>query len=250
MSSLAHSVAIVTAGAAGIGQSTVLKLVDRGYAVVAADVDEIGLTETRRLASNKEHLQIIKSDVTTESGAKEIVQFAKSKFGGVHALANVVGGSRPGLTTPEIDLDDWEHWVNLNLTSAFLMCRAAIPEMESAGRGVIINVSSGAGVTGMAKNPAYVAAKGGLIAFTKALAIDHSSRGIRCNAIAPGPIMTPLMRRNRSEQEIEFLAGITLTGRVGEPADIASTIAFLVSDDASFINGELINVTGGIRGPV
>ena len=143
--------------------------------------------------------------------------------------------------------EDWTRWVDLNLTSTFLMCKAAIPLMAESGGGSIVNVSSGAGVTGMMKNPAYVAAKGGVIALTRSLAIDHADQHIRANCVAPGPILTPLMERNRRPEEIDFLARMTLAGRIGVPHDIAATIAFLSSKDGEFINGELINVAGGRR---
>src|ERR1019366_2511365 len=162
-----------------------------------------------------------------------------------NALVNVVGGSRPGKTVTEYTPDEWDFWVRLNLTSTFLMCRAAIPEMAKSGGGAIVNISSGAGVTGMGRNPAYVAAKGGVVSLTRSLAIDHADQGIRANCIAPGAILTPLMERNRRQDEIDWMANANLVGRIGMPNDIAAMVAFLSSDDGAFINGELINVSGG-----
>ena len=172
------------------------------------------------------------------------------EFGKLTILANVVGGSKPGQTILDMSPEEWTRWVDLNLTSTFLMCKAAIPLMADSGGGSIVNVSSGAGVTGMMKNPAYVAAKGGVIALTRSLAIDHADQHIRANCVAPGPILTPLMERNRRPEEIDYLAKMTLAGRIGVPHDIAATIAFLSSKDGEFINGELINVAGGRRGGV
>ena len=160
------------------------------------------------------------------------------------------GGSRPGQTVLDMSLEEWERWVRLNLTSTFLMCKAAIPLMAASGGGSIVNISSGAAVTGMNRNPAYVAAKGGVISLTRSLALDHGDQGIRVNCITPGAIMTPLMKRNRKPEEIDYLAKRTLVSRLGLPRDIAATIAFLSSEDGSYINGEVINVTGGARAAI
>jgi NAD(P)-dependent dehydrogenase (short-subunit alcohol dehydrogenase family) len=149
-----------------------------------------------------------------------------------------------------MELEEWDRWVRLNLTSTYLMCKAAIPLIATAGGGSIVNISSGAGVNGMKKNPAYVAAKGGVVSLTKALAIDHADQKIRSNCIAPGAILTPLMKRNRKPEEIEWLGKANLAGRIGLPHDIAATVAFLCSDDGSFINGELVNVSGGPKAAI
>jgi NAD(P)-dependent dehydrogenase (short-subunit alcohol dehydrogenase family) len=165
-------------------------------------------------------------------------------------LVNVVGGSRPGKTIVELDESEWDFWVRLNLTSVFLVSRAAIPLMAESGGGSIVHISSGAALTGMARNPAYVAAKGGVVALTKAMAIDHAPDRIRVNCVAPGPILTPLMKRNRSPEEIEFMSKMNLVGRLGRPEEIAATVAFLSSEDGAFINGEVISVAGGRAGPI
>ena len=134
--------------------------------------------------------------------------------------------------------------LSLNLTSTFLMCRAALPHLVDS-KGAIVNVSSGAGVRGMRANPGYVAAKAGVVALTRALAIDHGPDGVRVNAVAPGPIRTPLMRRNRTGEEIAAMGALSLTGRIGEPEEIADTIVWLASDAASYVMGQTIDVDGG-----
>ncbi len=248
MSQLEGQVALVTAAGGGIGQATAWLLAERGAAVLAVDIDAAGLAETKRRATGS--LVTLVGDATSWDDAQAAVSAAKREFGRLTILANVVGGSRPGQTILDMSPEDWTRWVDLNLTSTFLMCKAAIPLMAESGGGSIVNVSSGAGVTGMMKNPAYVAAKGGVIALTRSLAIDHADQHIRANCVAPGPILTPLMERNRRPEEIDFLARMTLAGRIGVPHDIAATIAFLSSKDGEFINGELINVAGGRRGGV
>jgi NAD(P)-dependent dehydrogenase (short-subunit alcohol dehydrogenase family) len=245
MGQLDGRIAIVTAGGGGIGQATAWLLVERGASVVAVDIDPAGLAETARACDAPDRLRTLAADATTLAGAEASVRDAVENFGGLHILANVVGGSRPGKTVVDLPLEEWESWVRLNLTSTFLMCKAAIPAMARSGGGSIVNISSGAGVDGMQKNPAYVAAKGGVIALTKALALDHAGQHIRANCIAPGAVLTPLMKRNRRPEEIDWMANANLVGRIGMPHDIAAMVAFLSSEDGSFVNGELINISGG-----
>ena len=250
MSSLEGKIALVTAAGGGIGQGTAWLLAERGASVVATDIDAAALDDTRRQSSVPHRIHTLVADATTQEGAEASVAAAKTVFGGLHILANVVGGSRPGQTILDMSLEEWERWVRLNLTSTFLMCKASIPLMAASGGGSIVNISSGAAVTGMNRNPAYVAAKGGVISLTRALALDHGDQGIRVNCITPGAIMTPLMKRNRKPEEIDYLAKRTLVSRLGLPRDIAATIAFLSSEDGSYINGEVINVTGGVRAAI
>ena len=250
MVDLSGRTALVTAGAAGIGQATAWVLSECGASVVAADIDGDGLEETRRGARHPDRIRTVVADATSEAGAAAAAGAAVSGSGGLHVLVNVVGGSRPGRTVVEETLEQWEFWVRLNLTSTFLMCRAAIPGIAASGGGAIVNISSGAGQTGMQRNPAYVAAKAGVIGLTRSLAIDHAEQGIRANCITPGAILTPLMRRNRRPEEIEFMSKMNLVGRLGDPRDIANTVAFLASDEGAFINGEVINVAGGHKAGV
>ena len=245
MGQLDGKIALVTAGGGGIGQATAILLAERGARVVAADIDPSGLDETHKSCAAPNRLRTVVADATTLAGAEFAVRAATDTFGELSILVNVVGGSKPGKTVVDLTLEEWDGWVRLNLTSTFLMCKAAIPVMAASGGGSIVNISSGAGVNGMKKNPAYVAAKGGVVSLTKALAIDHAEQRIRANCIAPGAILTPLMKRNRRQEEIDWMANANLVGRIGLPHDIAAMVAFLSSDDGAFINGELINVSGG-----
>jgi NAD(P)-dependent dehydrogenase (short-subunit alcohol dehydrogenase family) len=183
--------------------------------------------------------------VTDEDAVAGIVERTVARFGRVDALVNVVGGSRPGKTAVELTLDEWNRLVAVNLTSTFLLCRAVIPHMESAGGGTIVNVSSGAGLRGMSRNPAYVAAKAGVAALTRALAIDHGPNGVRVNAVAPGPIRTPLMDRNRTPAEIDAMGSVAVLGRIGRPDEVAAAILWLASDASSYVVGQTIEVDGG-----
>src|SRR5579859_6818350 len=127
MSQLDGKVALVTAGGAGIGQATVWLLAERGARVIAADIDSAGLEETKSQTAFPDRIRTIVADATSLDGAEAAVRVAEVNFSGLHILANVVGGSRPGKTVVDMPLDEWEGWVKLNLTSTFLMCKAAIP---------------------------------------------------------------------------------------------------------------------------
>ena len=225
-------VALVTAAADGIGAATAAAFAAGGYRVVGIDVAEVGGG--------------LVADVTEPAEVERAVTAVVDEFGRIDALANVVGGSRPGKTVVELTIEEWDRLLALNLTSTFLLCRAVIPHMEAAGGGAIVNVSSGAGVRGMTKNPGYVAAKAGVAALTRALALDHGPNGVRVNCVAPGPVLTPLMRRNRTDDEIAWIASQSIVGRVADPAEIARVIVWLCGSDASYLMGQTLEVDGGV----
>lgn len=242
-------VAVVTGAADGIGQATARAFAEAGYRLVLVDRNEDGL---RDLVADlpgpggpgvADH-EVAAADVTDEGDAAAVAERAAG-LGGPDALVNVVGGSRPGKTVVDLSLDEWHQLLALNLTSTFLMCRAVLPHMERSGSGAIVNVSSGAGLRGMQANPGYCAAKAGVVALTRALAIDHGPRGVRVNCVAPGPVRTPLMRRNRTPDEIAAMGRLSLTGRIAEPAEIAAAILWLAGDAASYVMGQTIEVDGG-----
>ena len=243
---------IVTAAAGGIGEATAHAFGALAPVVVLVDIDEANLArvadDVRR--STPARVVTVVADVTSEAGAVHVATQAAEVGGGIGVLANVVGGSRPGKTVVDLPLDEWQALLSLNLTSIFLLCKAVVPHMAAAGRGSIVNVSSGAGLRGMKANPGYCAAKGGVVALTRALAIDHSAQGIRTNAVAPGPIRTPLMRRNRTPEEIAAMGSLALAGRIGEPEEIAAALVWLASDAASYVNGQTIEVDGGVAAAV
>ncbi|WFE28091.1 SDR family NAD(P)-dependent oxidoreductase [Solwaraspora sp. WMMD791] len=244
----APPVALITAAAHGIGAATARVFAEAGHRVVLADVDADGLAATAAdLAGSgldPATTVAVVADATTEAGATAAVDAAVTRYGRLDTLVNVVGGSRPGRTVLDIDLAEWDRWVALNLTSVYLMCRAALPQLTAVG-GSIVNVSSGAGLRGMRANPAYCAAKAGVVGLTRALAIDHGPAGVRVNCVAPGPVRTPLMERNRTAAEIDAMGRIAVLGRIGRPAEIAAAIRWLASDAASYLTGQTIEVDGG-----
>ena len=236
--------AIITAAADGIGKATALAFGRAGYRLALVDIDAVGVERTARECDPAG--LAIAADVTREQDVRAVVTQALEAFGGIDVLVNVVGGSRPGKSTIELSLEEWNRLLAVNLTSVFLTCQAVLAHMERAGRGAIVNVSSGAGLRGMQRNPGYVAAKAGVAALTRALAIDHGPHGVRVNCVAPGPIRTPLMQRNRSPEEIAAKGSLALAGRIGEPEEIADAILWLAGEESSYVMGQTLAVDGGV----
>jgi NAD(P)-dependent dehydrogenase (short-subunit alcohol dehydrogenase family) len=240
-------VALVTGAGDGIGEAVAHAFAGAGYDLALVDVagDAVAGTEAA-LGGAGVATEVLVADVTDDAAVAALVDRAVARFGGIDALVNVVGGSRPGKTVVELERTEWDRLLALNLTSAFLLCKHVIPVMERRGGGAVVNVASGAGIRGMRANPGYVAAKAGVVGLTRALAIDHSAAGIRVNCVSPGPVRTPLMARNRTPDEIAAMGErVSLLGRIGEPEELAAAILWLASDAASYVQGQTLEVDGG-----
>jgi NAD(P)-dependent dehydrogenase (short-subunit alcohol dehydrogenase family) len=251
--SLDGKVAVVSAAGAGIGAATAALLARSGCTVVGVDLDGDALDEQRRtldVGDGRGGFHPVVADVSDAGSVQAAIDEAVRVGGRIDVLANIAGGSRPGQDMVELDPAEWDRLVRVNLTSVYLMCRAVIPIMRTGG-GTIVNVSSGAGLRGMHRNPAYVAAKAGVVALTRTMALDHGPEGIRTNCVAPGPVATPLMRRNRTPEQIEMLArDVSVLGRLGEPEELAEVIVWLADDASSYVLGQTIEVDGGVASVV
>ena len=258
----AGRVAVVTGAASGIGEATARRLADEGAAVAVADRDAAGAERAaaaiRAAGGNARPYpcDIARSDQV--AGAASAVE---RELGAVDVLANVAGvGDAAGLDGIEqIDDARWNLVLAVNLSGAFYWCRALLPGMAARGRGAVVNVSSLAGRSKSANGGlAYTASKAGLLGLTRHLAFDYGPRGVRVNAICPGGVDTPMIRAGgvraaRSEDEAKARAArIAAYGwfmpikRLSKPEEQAAAIAFLASDDASYINGVSLDVNGGL----
>jgi len=240
-------VALVTGAASGIGRATAERLAAEGARVVCADVQADEVEETARaLREAGGEATALRCDVTDPDDADRAVAVAVDGFGGLDVLCNVAGILRFG-HTHEFELDDWNRVLAVNLTGTFLMCRAAIPTLLASG-GNLVNMASSAAVKGTPWSAAYNASKGGVVAFTRGIAIEYAKQGLRANAVSPSGIDTPIQgafslpegANPKLLQRIMPLAGFA------KPETCASAIAFLASDDAAYVNGANLMVDGGM----
>ncbi len=240
-----NKVVVVTGGASGIGLAATRRFSAEGAMVVIADVnDALGEAAARDLGS--ERALYVHTDVAAWDQVEGLMRRAADTFGGLDVVFNNAGvGSFAA--TPDLALDDWRRVIDIDLTGVFHGCRAAIPLMRLRGGGAIVNTASISGLAGDYSFAAYNAAKGAVINYTRAAAIDHAREGIRINAICPGPVDTPLIAGvNQLPGVREIWDEAVPLGRFARPEEIAAVAAFLASDDASYIVGAAIAVDGGV----
>jgi NAD(P)-dependent dehydrogenase (short-subunit alcohol dehydrogenase family) len=250
MGSLQGKVAIVTGGAGGIGTATAQRMAGEGAKVVVADIDAgktdevvAAIIELGGVASG------FVADVSNIDSVREMVAFTVSSYGRLDILHNnaaagdVIGQDR---AVVDVDLAIWNEILAVNLTGPMLGCQIAIPEMLKSGGGAILNTTSVAGLLAEREHVSYGVSKAGLILLTKHVAVRYGKQGIRCNAIAPGVIVTARTRARRDATWLDGMAKIHHAARLGEPDDIAQVATFLVSDAAAFVNGAVWRVDGAM----
>jgi NAD(P)-dependent dehydrogenase (short-subunit alcohol dehydrogenase family) len=245
---LAGKVAIVTGAGGGIGLATVRRFAAEGAKVLCADIDEAA----GKAAADEVGGLFARVDVTSEDEVKAMVDLAISTYGGLHIAFNNAGISPPDddsiLTT---GLEAWQRVQDVNLKSVFLCSKYAIAHMRENGGGSVINTASFVAMLGSATSQiSYTASKGGVLAMTRELGVQFAREGVRVNALCPGPINTPLLKElfaKDPERAARRLVHVPM-GRFGEPEEIAGAVAFLASDDASFITASTFLVDGGISG--
>ena len=248
---LANRIAVVTGGGRGIGAGIALKLAAEGADIVIATRSvEPAADIIRAIEQLGRKVLAIQTDVSQRDSVQSMVTATLAQFGRIDILVNNAGGSARGKMSLFCDSDEdtWEQVLGTNLKGVFYTCRAVIGHMQERGSGSIVNIGSVAGMIGLASQVDYSAAKGAVIAFTKALAKETVSRGVRVNCVSPGPISSDAgrsipaaMKNNLAMQSLGRATGF---GHFGEPSDIANLVAFLTSDDAKFITGQNYPVCG------
>ncbi len=245
---LKDRVAVVTGGASGIGLATARRFAAEGAKVVIADVDPVaGAAAAEEVAG-----LFVPVDVTDADQVNALFATAVAEYGGLDIAFNNAGISPPDDDSIlDTGLDAWRRVQDVNLTSVYLCCKAAIGHMLERGRGSIINTASFVAVMGAATSQiSYTASKGGVLAMSRELGVQFARQGIRVNALCPGPVNTPLLQElfaKDPERAARRLVHIPL-GRFGEATEIAAAVAFLASDDSSFITASQFLVDGGIAG--
>ncbi len=232
--------AFVTGGAKGIGAAIARRLAADGAAVTLADLDADGA-------------QAVATDIDGTAVALDVsdaaaVRDAVAAHGPFDVLVNNAGVDQHAFFTDTSEAD-WHRLLGVNLVSVFAATHAVLPAMQAAGFGRIVNIASEAGRLGSKGGSVYAAAKGGVIAFTKSIARENARFGITANCIAPGPIDTPLVRAaiaDGGDRLLQAMTDATLLKRLGTPDEIAAAVAFLASDEAGFITGETLGVSGGM----
>jgi 3-oxoacyl-[acyl-carrier protein] reductase len=242
---LAGRVALVTGGSRGIGRATCLALAARGAAVAVLCRSRIDQAEevVHQIHAGGERGLAIQADVLDPGAVKRSVQEAVSGLGSVDILVNNLGAMTDGLIADTKD-EEWERSLAVNLGSAFRYARECIPSMKERRWGRIINLSSQAAYTGSSNHAHYAAAKSGLLGLTFSLAKELGAHGITVNVVAPGRIVTDMLLDSMAGREEEWIRQTPLQ-RFGRPEEVAGPIAFLASDDASYITGAVLNVSGG-----
>jgi NAD(P)-dependent dehydrogenase (short-subunit alcohol dehydrogenase family) len=245
---LTGRVAVVTGGASGIGLASARRLASEGARVVVADVNP---DAGKRAASEVGGL-FVATDVTDPDAVERLFSIANGEYGSVDIAFNNAGISPPDDDSIlDTGLDAWRRVQEVNLTSVYLCCKAVLPYMRAQGKGSIINTASFVAVMGAATSQiSYSASKGGVLSMSRELGVQFAREGIRVNALCPGPVNTPLLQElfaKDAERAQRRLVHVPM-GRFAEPEEIAAAVAFLASDDSSFITASTFLVDGGISG--
>tara|TARA_R110002072_G_scaffold124268_4_gene259740 strand:- start:989 stop:1753 length:765 start_codon:yes stop_codon:yes gene_type:complete len=249
MNVLKDKVAIVTGGASGLGKAQALLFAREGAKVVIADLNLKGIEETvAQIRDNDGQAIGIKTDVTSDSDIENLVAATLAEYGKISVLSNTAGMIDQSKNLLETDLSFWQKVLEVNITSLYRVTSKVLPHMLEQKYGVIVNISSGAGLIGGGGGIGYTSTKHAVIGFTKQLNAEFGLKGIRANAIAPGLIQTPMTQPVIEDPNSPLMKTISVipAGRLGQPDEVADLALFLASDASRYIYGAVVPVDGGL----
>jgi len=239
-----ESVAVITGGARGIGRAIVDRFLHDGYRVLVFDINEKAVGEIADVAAANPRLEATQTSISDRAAVQAAIDGLFTRYGRIDALVNNAGMTQPG-TFLDQDDDDWCRIVDVNLTGTFVMSQVVARRMVDAGRGSIVHCGSVSAHGIRTGPPAYAAAKAGVEGLSRLMAVQLGPLGVRVNTIVVGTTATPWLVGRKTEEELDAMRSSTLTGRLGEPDDVAAMAAFLCSDAARHVTGQLISVSGG-----
>lgn len=246
MSLLKDKVAVVSGAGSGIGRAIAIAYATEGAKVAVADINEENAKETvKKIQNQGGEAFAIKADSSKASDNKMLVEEIVAKYGRLDVACNNAGMGGPAKPTGAYDPEEWDRVIALNLNGVFYACKYELEQMEKNGGGSIVNIASIHGQVAAPNSPAYTASKHAVVGLSKNIAVEYAQKGIRCNAVGPGYIETPLLSANMDEAALKAIAGKSPINRLGTAKEVADLVVFLSSDKSSFTTGSYIISDGG-----
>lgn len=239
---LEGKVALVTGAGSGIGEAIAHQFADHGATVVVVDINDVPAKQVATDIGPSAHAEV--ADVSDADSMKSLIDRVVAEHGRLDIAVNNAGIGGPSAPVADYPLEGWRQVMAVNLDGVFYSMRYEIPAMLKNGGGSIVNIGSILSSVGFAQSGAYVAAKHGLVGLTKTAAIEYSKEGVRVNAVGPGFIETPLLRKPESAEIVKGVTALHPIGRLGKPEEVANLVTFLASDEASFVSGSYYTVDG------
>jgi NAD(P)-dependent dehydrogenase (short-subunit alcohol dehydrogenase family) len=252
---MTHPVALITGGATGIGKAVALKLAANGTSVVISGrrqgVGDAAVAEIAAVAKNGAQVRFVRNDVSDEAAVNAMIEGIVTEFGRLDMAVNNAGISNETGTLVQSSSDNYKEMVDTNILGVYFCMKHEITRMLTQGKGAIVNLASIAGLNGISYAGPYGSTKHAVVGITKSSALDHATQGIRINGVAPGAIKTDIIAKQLNGSDENYneatIAAMHPMNRLGRPEEVANAICWLLSDEASFVTGHILNVDGGFQ---